>query len=432
MRRGNDTQGAPSNLFIVAVFLLLCTTATAAGSWSGSITGETRLFPSSPLYPEQHGHNLSLALRAEYLHEWPERNERFMFSPFLRLDQKDYRRTHADIGELYWHKFAPNWELRLGICKVSWGVAESQNLVDIINQSDMVEGPTATAKLGQPMANFTWIQDWGMLDVFVMPKFRERTFAGTRGRFRAPVPIDFDRTQYESGMRDWHTDVAIRYSHYFGALDVALSHFAGTSRDPRYLARAAGITVSPDSPWANLTGGRIDSPYIRLLQRIPGARLLPYYDQIHQTGLELQYIHDRWIFKLEAIHRSGQGRTYTAATGGAEYSFYSVFQSPVDITAVLEYMWDSRGRHALTPFQNDIFFGSRVAFNDIQSTSILLGAIVDARSGATAAGMEASRRLGNDWRIALEARIFANIPSDDILTTARKDDYIQAKLTWFF
>ncbi len=414
------------------VLLALIPPAANGGEWTGSISAETRLFPRSPLYPEQHGHNLSLALRARYYHEWPDRNERFVFSPFLRLDQHDHRRTHADIGELYWHKIAPEWELRLGVCKVSWGVAESQNLVDIINQTDAVEGLTSNAKLGQLMLNFSWVQDWGILDFFVMPMFRERTFTGRRGRFRAPVPIDHSRTRYESSMRDWHPDVAVRYSHYFGALDVGLSHFSGTSRDPRYLGRALGVTIAPGSPLANLTGARIDSPFIRLLQRIPSARLLPYYDQIEQTGVELQYIYRSWIFKLEAIHRSGQGHAYTAATGGAEYSFYSVFQSAIDVTAVLEYMWDSRGRRALTPFQNDIFFGSRIAFNDIQGTSILTGAIVDARTGATAFGIEASRRLGNDWRISVEARVFANIPPNDIMTTARRDDYIQTELTWFF
>ena len=417
--------------------LVTCLAMTAAvaaygGAWSGNVTGEARLFPNSPLYPEQHGHNLSLALQAQYHHEWPDRKEHFIVEPFLRLDQHDHRRTHGDIRELYWHKITSQWELRLGFRREFWGVAESQNLVDIINQRDVVEGLGSDAKLGQLMLNFTWIQNWGTLDFYVLPLFRERTFAGRTGRFRTPVPMDFNNVRYESGAREWHPDLAIRYKHYIGNLDIGLSHFSGTSREPRYLARALGVSISPGSPLANLTGARIDSPYIRLLQRLPGARLIPFYDQIEQTGVDLQYILAGWVFRFEGIHRSGMGRTYTAMTAGVEYAFYSIFKSALDASVILEYMWDSRRRHALTSFENDFFIGSRIAFNDVQGTSMLGGMIIDADSGAMAVGIEASRRLADDWRIRVEARMFANVPPDDIMTTVRKDDYIQAELTWFF
>ncbi len=411
---------------------LLIALPCAAGEWSGSITSETRLFPSAPLHAEQHGHNLSLSFQAEYHHEWTDRGEQLVFSPFLRIDQHDDERTHGDIRELYWHKIAPQWELRLGVRKVFWGVAESLHLVDVINQSDAVEGLSSGAKLGQLMLNFSWINDWGVLDFYVLPLFRERTFPGRHGRFRTPVPIDDDDVRYASSAREWHTDFALRYSHYFGNWDVGLSHFSGTSRDPRYLARLGGLVISSDSPLANLTGSRIDSPFIRLLQRLPRARLLPFYDQIEQSGLELQYKRGGWICKLEAIHRSGQARTYTAAVGGVEYTFYSIFKSALDLSLILEYMWDSRGGAALTPFENDFFVGSRLSFNDVQSTSLMGGLIIDADSGAMAVGLEASRRLGENWRISVEGRLFTNLPANDILSTMRKDDCLQAELTWFF
>lgn len=414
--------------FIALLSAPLC----VAGQWTGNITGELRLFPAAPLYPEQHGHNLSLSFQPEYHHEWPDSGTHLVFSPFLRLDQHDNRRTHADLRELYWHKITPGWELRVGFQKVFWGVTESRNLVDVINQKDGVEGIASDAKLGQPMVNFTWLQDWGTLDVYLMPYFRERTFSGRHGRFRTPIPIDNHETRYESGMREWHPDVALRYTHYFGNLDVGLSHFAGTSRDPRYLARVLGRTFSSDSVWANLTGSTINSPLFKLIQRIPDTRLIPYYDQIHQTGLDMQYLLGSWVLKLEAIHRSGQERTFTAATAGVEYTFYSVLKSPLDVTAIVEYMWDSRGRQALTPFANDIFLGSRVSFNDVAGTLVQGGLIVDANNGAMALGLEASRRLGENWRVKLESGLFANVSPDDILTTVRKDDYIQAEVTWFF
>lgn len=418
--------------WMAAILFLVFANSGIAGQWKGSLTGEFRLFPNDPLYSGQHGHNVSLSFQPEYYHEWEETNERVVFSPFLRIDQHDNRRSHGDIRELYWHKKFPRWELRLGFQKVFWGVVESQNLVNIINQVDAIEGVASDAKLGQPMVHVSWVPEWGTIDGYWMPYFRERSSPGRQGRFRAPVVIDGDSARYESRLSEWHSDFALRYSHYFGHLDVAISHFIGTSRDPRYLAQIGGLTFTSSSVWANLTGTQIDSPILKLLSKIPSARLIPYYDQINQTGLELQYIVGGWALKLEAIHRSGQERTYTAATGGLEYTLYSIFKSPLDATVILEYLWDSRGDDALTPFANDIFAGTRISFNDVQSTIIQGGVIVDVKTQAIALALEASRRLGNDWRISFTSGLFANIPANDILTTAKKDDYIQAELTWFF
>ena len=100
---------------------------------------------------------------------------------FVREDSMDDERSHADIRELSWLYYSDDWELRLGISKVFWGVAESQHLVDIINQTDAVENVDGEDKLGQPMINLTLIRDWGNVDLFVLPYLRERTFTGVNG-----------------------------------------------------------------------------------------------------------------------------------------------------------------------------------------------------------------------------------------------------------
>jgi len=53
-----------------------------------------------------------------------------------------------------------------------WGVTEFQHLVDIINQTDLVENIDTEDKLGQPMINLALINDWGTVDLFIMPYFR--------------------------------------------------------------------------------------------------------------------------------------------------------------------------------------------------------------------------------------------------------------------
>ena len=55
-------------------------------------------------------------------------------------------------------------ELRAGIGRVFWGVTESYHLVDVINQTDLVENVDRKDKLGQPLVNFTLVRDWGALE----------------------------------------------------------------------------------------------------------------------------------------------------------------------------------------------------------------------------------------------------------------------------
>ncbi|HSH42154.1 MAG TPA: SPOR domain-containing protein, partial [Arenicellales bacterium] len=182
-------------------------------NWSGYAALETRVFPRDGRFPNQHdGPSFSLAFEPEYYREWDNGDQSFVFRPFLRLDQQDDERTHFDIRELAWIRAAEAWELRLGVRRVFWGVTETVHLVDIINQTDLVENTDTEDRLGQPMLNLALIRDWGTLDLFVLPGFRPRTFPGRDGRLRTQPWVDTEQVEYESGARHLHTDAAVRWS----------------------------------------------------------------------------------------------------------------------------------------------------------------------------------------------------------------------------
>ena len=225
---------------LVSLWLLLAfgKQRALAAEWSGHIAAEPRLFPQAPLSSAQHKEgNLSIVFQPEFYHEWANGDMSLTVESYLRLDQHDSKRTHFDIRELFWQKVADSWELRIGIGKVFWGVAESQHLVDIINQTDLVENIDGEDKLGQPMVNLTWIQSWGTVDFFILPFFRERTFPGEEGRLRFPLPVDTDHAIYESDAEERHVDWAIRWSHTLGDFDIGAAHFYGTSREPGLVHR---------------------------------------------------------------------------------------------------------------------------------------------------------------------------------------------------
>ena len=98
----------------------------------------------------------------------------------------------------------------------------------------------------------------------------------------------------------------------------------------------------------------------------------------------------------------------------------------------MEYHYDERGKEGLAPFDDDIFVGSRLAFNDVQSTDILAGAIIDRDTGSSFLNLEASRRLGDRYKLEVEFRGFVNPSDKDIFNGLRRDHYFQLEVARYF
>lgn len=346
-----------------------------------------------------------------------------VLKPFARIDSDDSERTHGDIRELSWMTYGDDWEVTAGISKVYWGVAESQHLVDIINQTDFVEAPDGEDKLGQPMVKLSLIRDWGTVTSFVLPGFRERTFPGEEGRFRPALEIDTNNAQYEAGEEDAHVDYAVRWSHTLEEYDVGLSWFNGTSRDPL-------LFVDPKKQ----------------------TKLAPYYAQINQFGVDVQATLDSWLWKFEAIYRSYNEslmndfdqleqvglvaqsvNNYSATTGGFEYTLYSPFETIWDLGVLTEYQYDSREDRESVVGQNDLFVGSRIAFNDAESSELLVGFMQDLDSSDTRnVILEMSTRLGSSVKLNIDMFIPMSDDGDNISSQFKRDDYVQLGLNYYY
>jgi len=286
---------------------------------------------------------------------------------------------------------------------VFWGVTESRHLVDVINQTDFVEDIDGEDKLGQQMVQLNLQRSWGSLGIFVMPGFRQRTFAGSEGRVRLPLPVEENGAQFESSAGDRHIDYALRYSHFFGDWDVGLSLFHGTSREPRFELDEASTV------------------------------LVPHYDITTQGGIDLQYTKGAWLWKLEGMLREHRDERFAAAVAGVEYTFYQAFDSAADVGVLVEYLRDGRGPGAPpTVFDDDVFVGTRIALNDTQDSQLFAGAVVDRNHGATAVRFEAERRLSERFKVEVESRLFLGTGADDVLRSFARDDFAVIRLAWFF
>lgn len=392
--------------FIGIVCFIVVSDSAMATDWSGEVGIEATAFLQSPQFSGQHDDgNLSLSFQPEYYTSWDNRDQSFEFIPFFRADAQDDERTHADIRELAWTKVYNEWELRVGVSRVFWGVTEFQHLVDVINQTDAVENLDGEDKLGQPMVLLTSIQRWGNLEFYALPYFRERTFAGIDGRLRTPLVIDQDLSSYESSAEQERIDLAIRYSHYIGDWDIGLSHFSGTNREPIL------------EPTTNSSGANV---------------FAPYYELMEQSSIALQATKGETLWKLEALHRIADSGVHNAIAGGLEYSFYGIANTYADLGVLVEYHYDDRGENAPTVFEDDIAIGARLALNDAQSTEYLVGILVDQSSGGNSVSIEGSRRLTNNLFLELESRLFHDQDPEDLAYAITKDDFVRLNLFYNF
>lgn len=377
-------------------------TSTSAEELALELALEGRFF-SETGSAGTHREGAAISLQPSLTHALESKALYFTFEPFARWDQHDEERNHLDIRELKAIKVLDDWELEAGISKVFWGVAESNHLVDTINQTDFLEGIDGEDKLGQPMLRASRIFDQSSLGLWLLPYFRERAFLGTESRFALPFPIDEDSVQYESGDEEKHVDYALRYSGYAGQMDYGLSWFEGTSREAQ---------LRPTSDAANA--------------------FLPFYAQVQRAGIDAQYTADAWLWKLEAIHQQAEQDDYHATVGGLEYTIFGVNDGAYDLGFLAEHSHDSREDAQAVLLQNDMFVGARASFNDAESSAILAGGFFDLDDDSQVFRVEASRRVFGDAKLSIEAQVFSHVDSGNLSFAARDNDFIELELAWFF
>ncbi|NNL86488.1 MAG: hypothetical protein HKP27_12590 [Myxococcales bacterium] len=403
-------------ILCTAVLALLASSDARAAfpfDWglTGEISAEVRSFPREELFPEQESATASpsIHIELELLAEWNDGLDRVTFVPYARWDAHDDHRSHLDVRELHWIHQEESWSFLAGVGKVFWGVTESRHLVDIINQVDQVEDIDEEDKLGQPMLNVTLLGDWGAIDLFLLPYFRERTFPDEDARLRGLFKVSGD-ADYSSDLEEWHPDWALRWSQTLGEFDLGLSFFRGTSREPVFLPRFGS---SPND-----------------------ITLRPRYEVIDQIGFDGQWTHEAWLWKFEGIVRHGHADTFGAFVAGFEYTLFQIGGTDGDLGLLVEYLYDGRPRDPIeapiTRAEHDVFAGFRWAANNVSDTQLLGGAIVDTRSGETFAILEAAHRLGDSWLFQVEVRWLFEVERDSIAASVRRDSFVSARLTWHF
>lgn len=373
-----------------------------AFSATAILGAEMRIFPDDPEFAGQRDETFHPTVfgQLDLAWEWDNGEHKVFITPFGRYDVYDDRRTHFDLREASYSYRHDGWDAVVGVHQVFWGKAESRHLVQVINQFDLVEDPDGDEYLGQPMFNINFFDEWGRLGLYAMTGFRERTFPARDARLRGPTPIDVHHAIYQRDGEEWAPDFAVRYENSFEALDFGFSYFYGTNREPFFVPC--------------------------------GTLVCPFYELMNQVGVDASYVIGDLVLKAEAIYRWGHSDPFFATVFGGEYTIRNAFDGDADIGVLVEYNFDDRNMtNPGTLFDNDLFAGVRFSLKNESDTQILLGGLLDTENGSTYTYVEASTRLGDDWRAGVEARLF-NGDDGDPLDLVDHDSYIQVSAKRYF
>ncbi len=316
--------------------------------------------------------------------------------PAAWIDLLGNGRTVVDPVRFEWTKAWDEWEVMLGASETSWGVMESHRAVDIVNQRLPTSSPETVTKMAQPMARVTVIQPWGTVTAYLLPGFRERPFVGLAGTLWTDIPVDYDHPILEDRDGSLPIDWAARWSHEIGRLEIAISHFAGRSRD---------ATFTPSHQGSG-------NPTLR-----------PSYTFTDQTSLEAQWTAGRWLLKGEGLTRTWRGDRISVFAAGVEYvvaDYLSLF---------FEYLADSRGADAPTSYENDFFLGARALFD---GGSLTAGVFLDTDSGNRLVRASVLRSLADRLAVRLEGTWFSGDSRVEPQHALRHETLLSLALVAFF
>lgn len=378
---------------IFFIVFLPAQSALADGNVKAKLTVESRSYPNSNIGTLEDGQ--SLELNVEAYQDFG--RARGVLELIARLDGQDSGRRILDARQAYISGEIGSFEIYLGNRQVFWGKAESANIVDVINQRDSAADQGNVGKLGAASLSIESYTDYGDLQIWYLPSFREFTFNDANAHPSAGLPIKAARYQRSEGKNA--DDLALRFSTVIDDLDLAGSLFYGTARTP-----------------------------IMSLEDM-GTALEPYYPEQRSLGLEVQYTGDATLLKWESLHGNQDGQNFSATVGGLEHTRYGIFDKVWDLGLIAEAQYDDRPQAAADQFY---VAGLRLTLNDTNDTNLLLLMSQDEAGDQSLISFEASRRLNSWSSLDIGAKFFDSKNPSKIFESLDDDDLISIKLNMFF
>ena len=147
---------------LVSICMMLSQSAVADGNLNTKLIADFRLYPNSNAGTIDAYKDFGAA--------------RAVLELVARFDDQDSGRRILDARQAYISSEIGAFEIYVGNRQEFWGKAESKNIVDVVNQQDGAADQGGAGKLGAPSLSVERYTEYGDLQVWYMPEFRELTF----------------------------------------------------------------------------------------------------------------------------------------------------------------------------------------------------------------------------------------------------------------
>ena len=382
-------------------------------SFFGAINSQLRLFP----YPaetvdadietrepdDKPNFAPSVALKPQFNLKWGDSGQEAKGELFFRYDMEDSQRTQFDIRELYVFFPISQFEFSLGVKQIFWGVVESVNVANFINQKDYMEDPVGQQKLGQSMFHTKIFVSDLTLSLMILPQFREMDFPDSSSYFAPPLPVLTDQSKFESKDGKNTLELAARINYPISNFDLNLIYFDGINRSPRLDIVAQSFT---------------------------DFVIEPYYFDVTLIGGYGELAIKEFLFKVEAVQAKTSFADEMLSVYGTEYNLSSIAGIST-ISFAFEYLDQVEIDPNLSPFNDSIFFGANFIFEDDANSNLVVSHLHNDKAQSSGTFLEFSRRLAENFRFTASA-VLLDIRQETPNAVFARDDFVQLDLDWHF
>jgi hypothetical protein len=368
-----------------------------------------------------------------------------VFRGFGRVDQKDKDRDVMILEDFYLSTkptFMGNVKFLAGYKIFNWTATEAFHPADIINSRNYDSDLENLEKQGELVVETEIPLFSGNLSLFYLPKFESPIYPGSRSRLGAGVDINKpmliigDKLEKDSAFVGQY---GARLFQVLGSADLGLHYVKHVDRNYPIVG----------------THQYVPHPMFPGVVIPTSTDPVPYYFEVTNMGLTLQYVWGSAIHKVEANHKKFENKDFPI------FSFTTMgLRTPKDFTEVaygFEYMkswmnghdsvfiFEAAGifglskeeRQATSVLQRDILIGYRHAFNDVMGKELFISILHDLeRDNERLWNLSYTQRLSDYWKIKLGLRIYdAPVKEPGFvqgLETFNKDHYGMVSLTRYF
>ncbi|PCI27562.1 hypothetical protein COB52_04665 [Candidatus Kaiserbacteria bacterium] len=349
---------------------------------------------------------------------------------FARVDALDSDRNKI-FPEDIWLSYSRDFiQLRVGFQVFNWSQLDLFTPAELLNSVNFDSEIENLEKIGEAAVTLKMKLAFGFLELVYMPFVLGPSFPGAKSRFNLldpgesmgdPVFVKKDGTLVEKSQ--FH-QFAARFSRTIGRADLSL--FFVDQIDRR----------TPEIVFQNSS-----------------QSFRPVFFPIASLGFSMVWSLESFIFKAESLRRLVTNPVQPTIFGTLKKKSHSFGAVGVEremdlwggaLTTFVEYQKlfgisdesSEIDRQKISSFQNDIAFGFRVNFNDVQAKEVRLLIDVDLDvSEQVLASLSYSQRLWTNWKIKLGVR-YINAPKQQQIAIGLeqfdKDNYGFLQLSRFF